>query len=98
MGWQDSPNRKNPVLSPTYGNMRQNPHCPDAPPPTVHHHEPHSKNLFFDGETFTGPALDALLAGYKDVLPLSAAERAAFPPLTQTCTVLYRAFLWKTGK
>ena len=43
MGWQDSPNRKNPVLSPTYGNMRQNPHCPDAPPPTVHHHEPHSK-------------------------------------------------------
>ena len=62
------------------------------------HHEPHSKNLFFDGETFTGPALDALLAGYKDVLPLNAAVRAAFPPLTQTCTVLYRAFLWKTGK
>ena len=89
------------------------------------HRDLHSKNLLFDGETFTGfldfdlaqvnfrvydlvylscceslsgPALDALLAGYEDVLPLNTAERAAIPPLTQTCTALYQAILWKTGK
>lgn len=49
-------------------------------------------------ESLTDPALDALLAGYEEIQPLSAAERAAFPPLTQTCTAIYRAFLWKTGK
>ena len=62
------------------------------------HRAPHNKNLFLDGEIFTGPALDALLASYEDVLPLNAAESAAFLPLTQTCTALYQAFLWKTGK
>ena len=38
------------------------------------------------------------LVGYEEIQPLSAAERAAFPLLTQTCTARYQAFLWKSGK